>query len=55
MTTFEMYYLVLCIAAFAVFAMALAYNDWSWGQSRAKTNSAAARSGYPEADVRLAA
>jgi len=55
MTTFEMYYLVLCLAAFAVFAIALAYNDWSWGRSRAKVNSATARSGYPKADVRLAA
>lgn len=55
MTTFEMYYLVLCIAAFAGFAVALAYNAWSWGQSRAKVNSAAAHSGYSEANVRLAA
>jgi hypothetical protein len=54
MTTFEMYYLVLCLAAFVVFGIALAYNAWSWGQSRAKVNSATAHSGYPEADVRLA-
>lgn len=55
MTTFEMYYLVLCIAAFAGFAIALAYNSWSWGQSRAKVKSATAHSGYPDANGRLAA
>jgi len=55
MTTFEMYYLVLCLAAFTVFAIALAYNEWSWGRSRAKANSATAHTGYPKADARLAA
>lgn len=55
MTTFEMYYLVLCLAAFAVFAVALAANAWSWGQSRAKVNSATEHSGAPKANVRLAA
>ncbi|WP_156150711.1 hypothetical protein [Hyphomicrobium sp. 99] len=55
MTIFEMYYLVLCLAAFAVFAIALASNAWSWRQSPAKVNSATAHSGYREADVKLAA
>lgn len=55
MTTFEMYYLLLCIAAFAGFAIALAYNAWSWGRSRAKVNSATEHPGYPKAGVRLAA
>lgn len=56
MTTFETYYLVLCLTAFVGFGIALAYNAWSWGQSRAATaNTATAHSGYPEAQVKLAA
>ncbi len=30
MTTFEFYYLMLCMATFAVFAVSLAYSTMSW-------------------------
>jgi hypothetical protein len=30
MTTIEAYYLAVCVAALSVFAIALAYNAWSW-------------------------
>ncbi len=30
MTTFESFYLLLCVGAFVVFAVTLAYNDLKW-------------------------
>ncbi|SFV32270.1 hypothetical protein SAMN04488557_1539 [Hyphomicrobium facile] len=30
MTTFETYYLAICLSAFAGFGIALAYSSWSW-------------------------
>lgn len=30
MTGTEFYYLLMCIGAFLVFALTLAYNGWSW-------------------------
>ncbi|CAA2140806.1 hypothetical protein HYPP_02123 [Hyphomicrobium sp. ghe19] len=55
MTTFEMYYLGICLAAFAGFGIALAYTSMSWEHWRSKASNAAGRSEYPAGHAKLAA
>ncbi len=47
MTTVEFYYLMICVGAFLVFAISLAYSTWSWEQSCAGADGA---SGHAAAD-----
>jgi hypothetical protein len=47
MTGIEFVYLMICVGAFLVFAITLAYSTWSWEQSYAE---AARASGHQDAD-----
>jgi hypothetical protein len=58
MTTIEFYYLMLCMSAFAVFAVMLSYNamSWkSWKQAQADSTPAESKDGEAKAQVKLAA
>lgn len=43
MTAIEFYYLMICVGAFLMFAISLAYSTWSWEQSCAVADGASGR------------
>jgi len=54
MTEVEFYYLAMCIGAFLVFAITLAYSTWSWDRLRAATDVARGQASHSKFEAKSA-